>query len=172
MLVEMLRTRSSTLSPVCAKNSGLSWAEIQGAAVYWLETGGVNLGNTSVSQGGRLSRVEHWSLIKNTRPLIRFQDVLDWAATYRFNIQQMQSERADTERYEELGPTVLKIPMPAVRNNLVVRDNLHIFLAEHIISLGGSIDLKNRCPQQGDWSQIFTCSLSEDWASGARLSLD
>lgn len=142
------------ISSLC-EMSGLSWGEIQGAAVHWLETGGVNLGNTTISQDGKLSRVEHWSLTKNTRPLIRFQDALDWAATYRFNLDQLKSERADTQGYEELGPTVLKIPMPAVRNNLVVRDNLHIFLAEHIISLNGSVDLKNRCPKQSNWSQTF-----------------
>jgi hypothetical protein len=118
-----------------AEESGLTRDELRSVALHWLRNRGLTLGNATLKQGGGSQTVAHWSFTEEPRPMLRFQDALDWAASFNSDLADMERERGDIELYSGLNSTVLKIPMPAVRHNLVTGDTLEVFLAEHIVAL-------------------------------------
>lgn len=120
-----------------ADKHGLTLRQLQSAAVRLLTSKGLALGNTIYTAGGE-ERVGHWTIGGPARPLLRFQDSLDWAATYKRDLRAMKQRRTDAGGYAVIhaeNPTVLKVPTSAARANLVTADNLDIFLAEHILAL-------------------------------------
>ena len=114
--------------------SGLSVERMRGAAVYWLTTGSLSLGDTVMTAKGQ-ERIPHWFQEGEPRSPLRFQDTLEWAATYQRDLESMESVRKDIGRYEQINRTTLKIPNSAARKNLITGENLEIFLAQHIIAL-------------------------------------
>ena len=114
--------------------SGLSVEQMRGAAVYWLKTGSLMLGDAVMTAQGQ-ERIPHWFHEGPPHSLLRFQDTLDWAAAHRRNLESMKSVRKDIEGYEQINRTTLKIPDSAARKNLITAENLEIFLAKHIIAI-------------------------------------
>lgn len=114
--------------------SGLSVEQMRGAAVYWLTTGSLSLGDTVTTAKGQ-ERIPHWFHEGEPRSPLRFQDTLEWAATYQRDLESMKSVRKDIDRYEQINRTTLKIPNSAARKNLITGENLEIFLAQHIIAI-------------------------------------
>jgi hypothetical protein len=119
-----------------AENSGLSNQDFYAAAVYLVQSQTLPLGNYFTSSVDDLITVDHWSWKGQKRPLIRFQDAIDWAAIYNFNLDSLKKDRPDTYDYEQLTTKVLKIPRTAEIPRIVTQDNFYFFLAEHILSLG------------------------------------
>lgn len=109
------------------KNSGLTRPEIQGAAIHWLKSKGLMLGNTS-NAGSGARKISYWDFGGEELPLLEFQNALDWRATFGGDLERMKEEREDVG-YTKINPSVLKVPMSAAR------PHLEILLAEHIISL-------------------------------------
>lgn len=114
--------------------SGLSVEQMRGAAVYWLTTRSLSLGDTVLTGKGQ-ERIRHWFHEGEPRSPLRFQDTLEWAATYHRNLESMKGVRKDIDGYEQINETTLKIPNSAARKNLVTGENLEIFLAQHIIAM-------------------------------------
>lgn len=125
----------------------LSVQDVYKAAVYWMQSQGLTLGDYITLPDNTTRKVSHWSWNGSKRPLIRFQDALDWAATYRFDLKELQRERADTHEYtridDDTNSKVLVIPRPGERENIVTRDNFYVYLAEHILSLGPRLTMSS-----------------------------
>ena len=117
---------------------GLSARDVYKAAVHWMQSQGLILGDYITAPDGSIKKIRHWTWNGSKRPLIRFQDALDWASTYQFDLDLLKKDRVDTSEYRKVDEDskVLVIPRPAERENIVTADNFYIYLAEHILSLG------------------------------------
>jgi hypothetical protein len=136
------------------KRSGLTLKQMQGAAVHWLIMRRLALGNTSRT-GDDAQKIHFWSVPGEARPLLRFQNAIDWAATYGGDLERMRAEREDVASCSQINRTVLKVPGSAAYRNLVTGENLDIILAEHIISLD-----EESLSRSADATQPFEQSLN------------
>jgi hypothetical protein len=131
---ENMHSRLFRLIRRLLERDGFSATQLRGAAIHWLQSEGLSLGDLVATPKGQ-QKVPHWRGNNKERPLIRFQDAIDWAGRYGTNLKNMREVRGDLTGYEKIGETVLRVPKAATRADLITTENLHIFLAEHIISL-------------------------------------
>jgi hypothetical protein len=158
-----------------ASLDGYSFAEAYQGAVDLLHLNPFPPGNAYQSQPegdsgpGKLIAIPHWCLDTQgdsqpkLRPLTHFQDVLDLAALYKFNLEEMQAKRVESEAYEIISsregrPSVVVVVRNyAARQDLVTVENAPMYVAEHVQTLGSTLlDAKNK-----EWVPGLTCAIDE-----------